>query len=73
MKLVWTLLTLLFAGLAITGVVTAAERTDTASVVGDLVISAFLGLGAWACWRRVAAAREPRPDSLDGPDRPWER
>ncbi|WP_409468416.1 hypothetical protein [Streptomyces sp. HC307] len=55
MKLVWLLAALLLTALTIGGLVNATKGGDTATVVGDLVISAFLGLGAVACWRRTSS------------------
>ena len=53
MKLIWLLLGLLLASLAIRGVISAAREADTVSVVGDLIISALLGWAAIAAWKRV--------------------
>jgi hypothetical protein len=52
-KLIWLLLGLLLASLAIRGVISAAREADTVSVVGDLIISALLGWAAIAAWKRV--------------------
>ncbi|MEU5309056.1 hypothetical protein [Streptomyces sp. NPDC021562] len=53
MKLVWLLLGLLLASVAIGGVVSAVDEADTVSVVGDLLISALLGWAAVAAWKRA--------------------
>ncbi|MEU5637214.1 hypothetical protein ACIA8I_10695 [Streptomyces rishiriensis] len=53
MKLIWLLLGLLLAGLAVGGVVSATDEADTVSVVGDLVISALLGWAALAAGKRA--------------------
>ncbi|MEU2284267.1 hypothetical protein ABZ614_20385 [Streptomyces sp. NPDC013178] len=55
MKLIWLLLALLLASLAIGGVVSATRETDIVSVVGDLVISALLGWAAIAAWKRTSS------------------
>jgi hypothetical protein len=53
MKVVWILLAVLLTCLTIGGLVSASKGADGSSVIGDLVISALLGLGAVACWRRA--------------------
>jgi len=68
-KIVWLLLALLFTALTIGGLLSAAKGGDAPSVIGDLVISALLGLAAAAFWKRAAADR-PRPDDTG---RPWQR
>lgn len=54
MKLVWLLAALLLTALTIGGIMSATKGTDAPSVVGDLVISALLGTGAIACWKRTS-------------------
>jgi hypothetical protein len=54
-KLVWLLAALLLTALTIGGLMSAAKGGDTPSVVGDLVISTLLGVGAVACWRRTSS------------------
>ncbi|QJT00940.1 hypothetical protein G9272_11995 [Streptomyces asoensis] len=53
MKLIWLLLGLLLAGLAIGGVVSATNVADTVSVVGDLFIATLLGGAAIAALKRA--------------------
>lgn len=55
MKIVWVLLAILLTALTIGGLMSAAKGADTPSIVGDLVISALLGVGAVACWRRTSS------------------
>ncbi|WP_179382073.1 hypothetical protein [Streptomyces sp. SA15] len=54
MKLIWLLLAILLTALTIGGLMSATKGADGASIVGDLVISALLGAGAVACWRRTS-------------------
>jgi hypothetical protein len=54
-KLVWLLAALLLTALTIGGIMSATKGGDTPSVVGDLVISALLGAGAIACWKRTSS------------------
>ncbi|MEU9467788.1 hypothetical protein AB0D78_14215 [Streptomyces avermitilis] len=53
MKLIWLLLGLLLASLAIGGVVSATNEADTVSIVGDLIISTLLGWATIAAWKRA--------------------
>ncbi|MFI5798380.1 hypothetical protein [Streptomyces sp. NPDC051677] len=53
MKLIWLLLGLLLASLAIGGGISATNEADTVSVVGDLFISTLLGWAAIAAWKRA--------------------
>lgn len=50
-KLVWLLAALLLTALTIGGVMAFARRHDPF----DLAISALLGAGAVACWRRTSS------------------
>ncbi|MFG3170536.1 hypothetical protein [Streptomyces sp. NPDC048200] len=54
MKFVWLLLALFLTALALGGLMSAGRGGDAPSVIGDLVVSALLGWGAIACWKRVA-------------------
>jgi hypothetical protein len=54
-KLVWLLAALILTALTIGGLMSAAKGGDTPSVVGDLIISALLGYGAVACWKRTSS------------------
>ncbi|GAB2717969.1 hypothetical protein [Streptomyces bullii] len=51
MKLVWLLAALLLTALTIGGVMAFARRLDPF----DLIISALLGAGAIACWKRTSS------------------
>ncbi|MEU1497233.1 hypothetical protein [Streptomyces sp. NPDC005732] len=55
MKIFTFLLALLFTCLTLGGLVSATHGADTASVVGDLVISALLGWVAVALWKKTRA------------------
>ncbi|MFD7933772.1 hypothetical protein ACFV4T_04400 [Streptomyces sp. NPDC059755] len=70
MRFLWRLLAVLLTSLALGGILTAAERTDTLSLAGDLILSLLLGLGAAAAWRR---ARIPVQRQGDDDGRPWRR
>ncbi|MET9909655.1 hypothetical protein ABZZ74_23120 [Streptomyces sp. NPDC006476] len=54
MKLVWLLAALLLTALTIGGIMSATKGGDATSIVGDIVISALLGAGAVACWKRTS-------------------
>lgn len=54
MKIFWLLLAILLTCLTIGGLISASKGADTPSVVGDLVISALLGIGAIGSWRRAS-------------------
>jgi hypothetical protein len=55
MKIFWALVATLLTCLTLGGLMSAAKGTDAPSVIGDIVISALLGVSAVACWRRTRA------------------
>ncbi|MER5200977.1 hypothetical protein ACWD3J_46495 [Streptomyces sp. NPDC002755] len=69
MRILWLLLAILLTCLTIGGILTAFDRSDGASIAGDLVISLLLGLGATACWRQARISRQPQ--ASEGDSRPW--
>ncbi|MGW0578585.1 hypothetical protein ACWD25_22050 [Streptomyces sp. NPDC002920] len=67
MRIIWLLLAVLLTCLTIGGLMSAAKGADTASTVGDLIISLLLGLGAVACWRRARVPSQQPGDNHGGP------
>ncbi|MFJ3283658.1 hypothetical protein ACIPMW_00080 [Streptomyces sp. NPDC086669] len=49
MKLFWLLAAMLCGGLALAGIQRIAHHTDTATLTGDIAITAALLAGVWIC------------------------
>ncbi|WP_327323737.1 hypothetical protein OG735_15385 [Streptomyces sp. NBC_01210] len=56
MKAFWTILAIILGALALGGFTAISKGGDTPTLIGNLVITGLLAIGAYLCWQRRTRA-----------------
>lgn len=55
-KAFWTILAIILGALALGGFTAISKGGDTPTLIGNLVITGLLAIGAYLCWQRRTRA-----------------